>query len=92
MEIQEHVRKAQRISSSLAKCSAEDYEALIEGAMLSATHWFNAALHAAHIRTAQHDVMHGTKLTVEEHKRCETLLGPLVEALEEIEELRSPYV
>lgn len=92
MEIQEHIRKAQRISSSLTKCSAEDYEARIEGAMLSATHWFNAALHTVDIRTVQHDVMHGTKLTVEEHKRCETLLGPLLEALDVIEELRSPYV
>lgn len=92
MEIQDHVRKAQRISSSLEKCDVDDYEARIEGAMLAATHWFNAALHAKGIRPAQQDVMHGTKLSVEEHKRCETLLGPLVEALEVIEELRSPYV
>lgn len=92
MEIEEHVQKAQRISSSIAKCDASDYEARIEGAMLAATHWLNAALHAKGIRTAFQDAMHGTKLTVEEHKRCETLLGPLIEALEVIEELRSPYV
>ena len=92
MEIQGHVRKAERIFASLAKCSEDDYEARIEGAMLAATHWFNAALHAKGIRAVENDTMHGTKLTVEEHKRCETLLGPLVEALEVIEELRSPYV
>jgi len=92
MQIKEHVRKAERITSSLEKCDANDYEALIEGAMLAATHWFNAALHGKGIRPTEHDVMHGTKLTVEEHKRCETLLEGMVEALEVIEELRSPYV
>lgn len=92
MQIKEHVSKAERITSSLAKCDASDYETLIEGAMLAATHWFNAALHAKDIRPVQQDAMHGTKLTVEEHKRCETLLEGLVEALEVLEELRSPYV
>src|SRR5690242_5119570 len=92
MQVEEHIRKAERLSASIAKCSHEDYEALIEGAMLAATHWFNAALHLAHIRAEDDDAMHGTKLTVEEHKRCETLLPELLEALEVIEELRSPYV
>lgn len=92
MEIHQHVTKAERLSSSLAKCGDDDYEARIEGAMLAATHWFNAALHSKGIRAVHNDTMHGTKLTVEEHKRCETLLAPLIEALEVIEELRSPYV
>jgi len=92
MEIKEHVSKAERIAASLTKCRPEDYEARIEGAMLAATHWFNAALHATGIRSVNDDAMHGTKITVEEQKRCETLLGDLVDMLEVIEELRSPYV
>jgi hypothetical protein len=35
MEIPEHIHKAQRISSSMAKCDENDYEALIEGAMVA---------------------------------------------------------
>ncbi len=92
MRVEEHIYKAKRLSASIGKCSREDYEALIEGAMLAATHWFNAALHRVRIRAEDDDVMHGTKLTVEEHKRCETLLPELLDALEVIEELRSPYV
>lgn len=92
MEVAEHIHKANRITKSLAKCSPEDYEALIEGAMLTATHLFNAMLHAKGIRTSDKDVMHGTKLTVEDLVRCETLLGDVVKTLEFIEELRSPFV
>ena len=40
-----HAAKALRIERSLRKCCDEDFEAVVEGAMLAGTHWFDAALH-----------------------------------------------
>jgi hypothetical protein len=58
-----HRAKAERIEASLAKCHADEYEAVIEATMLAGTHWFNLALHALDLTTAHEDVLHAEYMT-----------------------------
>ena len=47
MRAHAHRRKAERISRSLAKIGPDDYEVMIDGALLAISHWLNYALHRA---------------------------------------------
>jgi len=87
-----HRSKAERIARSLEKCTAADYEALIEGAMLAGTHWFNYALHAYGLRAPEQDVMHAEFLTKAERAKLVLVSQELVEALEEVEASRAMFV
>jgi len=87
-----HRSKAERISRSLQKCTTADYEAVIEGAMLAASHWLNFALHVHGLRPAEHDVMHAEFLTKAERRKIALFMQEMVEALEEIEASRALYV
>jgi hypothetical protein len=87
-----HRQKAERIERSLALCEASDYEAIIEGALLAAGHWFNLALHDMGFYPPGKDVMHLTKMPVEDFMRVQAAAFYLVGAYDEMEELRSPWV
>jgi hypothetical protein len=87
-----HRSKAERIARSLEKCTAADYEALIEGAMLAGTHWFNYALHAYGLRAPEQDVMHAEFLSKAERAKLVLVSQELVEALEEVEASRAMFV
>jgi hypothetical protein len=77
-----HQKKAERIVRSLGKCSPSDYEAIIEGAMLAGSHWFNLALHGYGLLPPVQDVMNAVFLTKAERMRVSLVAPELVEALE----------
>ena len=87
-----HRSKAERIARSLQKCTPADYEAVIEGAMLAGSDWFNYALHAYGLRAPGEDVMHAEFLTKAERLKVALASRELVEALEEIEASRAMFV
>lgn len=92
MDSEIHRQKAERIERSLLRCQLSDYEAVIEGALLSAGHWFNLALHDMGFYPASRDVLHLTKLPLEDYLRIRAIATDLIQAFDELEELRSPYV
>lgn len=92
MESEIHRQKAERLASSLSRCLLSDYETVIEGALLSAGHWFNLALHDMDFYPPSRDVLHLTKLPLEDYLRIQAVAGDLLRAFDELEELRSPYV
>lgn len=92
MDSSQHRYKAERIADSVSRCSLSDYETVIEGALLSAGHWFNLALHDMEFYPPSRDVLHLTKLPLEDYMRLKAVCPALVGAFEELEELRSPYV
>lgn len=92
MSPESHRSKAERIERSLQKCTSADYEAVIEGAMLAGSHWFNYALHAYGLRAPADDVMHAEFLTKAERTKVAVVSQELVEALEEIEAARAMFV
>ena len=87
-----HRSKAEGIERSLQKCTAADYEAVIEAAMLAGSHWFNYALHAYGLRAPDNDVMHAEFLSKAERTKVAVASQELVEALEEIEASRAMFV
>jgi hypothetical protein len=91
MRVSDHRAKAERIERTLARCTLDDYETVIEACMLAGTHWFNVLLH----RTAllgDSDIMHAEFLSAAARRKVRvTLAGPL-EALDEIERLRTTHV
>jgi hypothetical protein len=92
MNIEQHLAAAGRIERSLRKCSAEDVEMQIEGAMLAGTHRLNAALHRMGATQSANDVLHTYLLTVNEYRRLCVADNEMVRALSEIEDLRPPFV
>jgi hypothetical protein len=92
MDIEKHLEAARRIEQSLKKCTDDDYEMKIEGAMLAGTHWLNAVLHGAGATGPGADVFHTYLLTVNEYRRLCVADGEMVKALSQIEDLRPPYV
>lgn len=92
MESSLHREKAERIERSLAKCTRADFETVIEAALLSAGHWFNLALHDMGFYGLDRDVLHLTKLPLEDYLRIQAVERDLLNAYDELEELRSPYV
>jgi len=89
---QSHQRKAERIERSLHRLSGTDYEMRIDGAMLAATHYANMALHILGLTPRDHDIIHTEFLQVIDYKRLRAAAPSLLAALEELENLRAPYV
>ena len=92
MRIEEHIAKAQSIERSLARCTAADYETVIEAAMLAGTHWFNILLHRTNVLSAEHDAMHAEFLSAHDRRKAERTVPDALRALDDIERLRTPHV
>ncbi|CAB3808413.1 hypothetical protein LMG28688_06758 [Paraburkholderia caffeinitolerans] len=92
MNIEQHMAAATRIERSLQKCTVQDWEMKIEGAMLAGTHWLNATLHRMGVTQPAADVFHSYLLTVNEYRRLCVAADETVRALSEIEDLRPPFV
>jgi hypothetical protein len=92
MTPEQHRSKAERIARSLEKCTTADFEAVIEGVMLAATHWLNFAVHVYGLRPAEQDIMHAEFLTKAERLKVSLVMRQTIEALEEIEASRALYV
>lgn len=87
-----HRDKAERIEHSLNKCSMTNYEALIEGAMLAGTHWFNYAVHIYGIAEPSEDTMHAEYLTGARRLKVSLIAPQMLAALDEIESMRPHFV
>lgn len=87
-----HEATASRIERSLRKCSAQDHELLIEGAMLAASHRLNAHLHRLGVTREGEDFAHTYLLTVAEFRRLSIADNESVAALGAIEDLRPAFV
>lgn len=92
MESADHRQRAERIERSIAKCGPADHEMKIEGAMLAGTHWMNYALHRLGVTRAEQDVLHTYMLTVNELRKYSVAYGWLMQAMDEIENLRPAHV
>lgn len=92
MRIEDHRAKAHSIERSLARCTAADYETVIEAAMLAGTHWFNILLHRTRLLPAERDAMHAEFLSPEIRRKVQAVAPRALHALDEIERLRTPYV
>ena len=92
MNIAGHRAKAERIERSMAKCSAADFETIIEGAMLAGTHWFNLLLHAAALRAADNDIVHTEFVQLGERRKFALAMPDELHALDLIEDLRTTHV
>jgi hypothetical protein len=92
VKIEIHQAKAERIERSLAKCSASDYETVIEGAMLAGTHWLNVLLHCAGFRDVENDVVHAEFVSLGERCKLSVALPEALKTLDEIERLRTTHV
>jgi hypothetical protein len=92
MKPQDHEAAAQRIENSLRKCEPDDYEIIIEAAMLAGTHWLNARLHRLGATQPAQDVMHTYLLVVNELRRLSVAEPQAVAALGAIEDMRPAYV
>ena len=88
----QHREKAARIERSLERLSDTDYEAVVEGAMLAGTHWFNILLHRFQVFPESRDAMHSEFLTVGERRRIAVKMREALEALDAIEALRTSHV
>jgi hypothetical protein len=92
MQPHEHRAAAARIERSIAKCTPDDHELLIEAAMLAGSHWLNARLHETGMRQDGDDVMHTYLLTVNERRRLAVAEPDAIRALVEIENMRPGFV
>jgi hypothetical protein len=92
MKLDAHIGKAERIERSLAKCSPHDFEAVIEGAMLAGTHWFNVLLHRNGLREPDKDAMHAEFITAGERRKLTVAIPEALDALDRIEHLRTTHV
>ena len=92
MNVAGHRAKVERIERSLAKCTAEDYETVIEGAMLAGTHWFNLLLHAAGLRATDNDIVHAEFVQRGERRKFALAMPEALRALDLIEHLRTTHV
>ena len=92
MKPHEHEAAALRIENSLRKCGPDDYEIVIEGAMLAGSHRLNAHLHRLGATQAAQDVMHTYLLVVNEFRRLSVADAQALAALSAIEDLRPAYV
>jgi hypothetical protein len=87
-----HREKALSIERSLAKLADAYYEAVIEGAMLAGTHWFNILLHRWELLPDSRDAMHAEFLTLGERRRIAVRMTDALAALDTIEGLRTTHV
>lgn len=74
------------------KCRDEDYEAVIEGAMLAGTHWFNMALHRMGLTEETDDALHAQYLTQAMRLKIALISKAMLDALDEIEDHRPRFV
>jgi len=87
-----HNRMAEQIAASLARCRDSDYEAVIEGAMLAASHWVNLALHVSGATKPENDMVHTYMLTANDLQKYRIVASGMLDALTEIEQIRPLYV
>jgi hypothetical protein len=87
-----HIAKAARIMRTMDRCRNDDYEMVIEGAMLAGNHYVNASLHKLGIRAQHVDIVHTDFMTVAQFRRLEILAPKVLECLEAIEDFRAPFV
>ncbi len=94
MRIFEHIQKAGRLEVSLQKLdAADDYEMVIDNCMNSATHYFNAALHAEGVTYHAHDQLHSARPPLQVFSASpSTGLREAMKPLEFLEEIRSRIV
>ena len=92
MKTEAHEAKARSIERSLAKCSVDDYETIIEGAMLAGTHWFNILLHRAGLRDADNDIVHAEFVSIGERRKLGLAAPQALSSLDAIERLRTTHV
>ena len=90
MNLGEHKAKTDSIERSLARCTPDDYETVIEGCMLAATTGY-MLLHR-HDLPMDRDAMHAEFLSVAERRRVRVLLPGVIEAMDEIEHARTTHV
>lgn len=92
MKSEIHRAKAERIQRSLVRLSTQEFEAVIEGAMLAATHWFNVILHECGLQPESADVMHAEFIGMGMRRKIALRAGVAMEALDEIEYFRTTHV
>ncbi|WP_447919089.1 hypothetical protein [Achromobacter aegrifaciens] len=92
MTPEHHRDKAQRIEATLVKLTDEDWEIRIEAAMLAGTHWVNFVLHRVGASAIPEDMVHASMCMVSVLRKYRLAEPELIEALEEIEELRPLHV
>jgi hypothetical protein len=88
----DHIDKAERLEKSLARLLSTDFEMRIDGAMLAATHYTNAALHTLGLTPAEKDIIHTEFLRVIDYRRFVVAAPVLAHTLEDLEALRPPFV
>ncbi|HSW20303.1 MAG TPA: hypothetical protein VLJ86_23980 [Ramlibacter sp.] len=88
----QHASTADRIMESLGRLAPSHHEMAIEAAMLAGTHMLNAVLHLKGITPADADVLHAEYMTLALRTRVQLSLPGLVEALDEIEQMRPLFV
>ena len=87
-----HRNKAQRIERSLRLLNDDHFEAVIEGAMLAGTHWFNIILHRLALAPENADAMHAEFLPFSVRRKAAVRIPAALQALDEIEALRTTHV
>ncbi len=92
MTPEQHQAKGERIERSLKKCTPDQFEVLIEGAMLAGTHWFNMALHRMGFYLPEKDMMHAQYLSSADRLKLSLLQADMLNALDEIESFRPAFV
>jgi hypothetical protein len=92
MDATGHKAYAERIMRTMEKLGPEDYEMVIEGSMLATAHWINFALHTYGVTDGADDVMHTYFLTGNQLKKYGIVAEDMLDALDEIENLRPMYV
>ena len=93
MMAEAHRRKAERLGGSLAKCSPEDTELVIDGVMLAITHWINFTFHTLGLTAPDDDIMHCYFVTGFDRQYYGLAADPVfLDALEEIDDLRPLHV
>ena len=88
----QHASTAGRIMESLGRLAPSHHEMAIEAAMLAGTHMLNAILHRKRITLDDADVLHAEYMTLALRTRTQLALPGLVEALDEIEQMRPLFV
>lgn len=92
MTPENHRNKAERIERSLALLTDTDWEIRIEAAMLAGTHWANFALHRRGVSADNEDIVHTSMCVVNTLRKYKLAERVLLEQLDEIEEIRAPFV
>ena len=88
MSPEQHAAKAEKILKAMDKLTESDFEMVIEASMLAGTHLLNAALHRMRLSESNDDVMHAEYMSSAMRTKTTLVAGPLVDALQAIEEMR----